>query len=91
MDKRGSSLLWLFIPYSSQSAVRSKASIVLPSRGQIATPMLAVNAGCSLSAAIRLRMRDATNPAAAAVVSGKMTANSSPPYLAAVSIARQLT
>src|SRR5205807_3708747 len=44
-------------------------------------------AHCPLLSACR--MREATNAAALAVVSGKMTANSSPPYRAAVSTAQQ--
>jgi len=47
--------------------------------------------GSRLSAANRPRIRDATSFAPTAVVSGRMTTNSSPPYLAAVSIARQST
>src|SRR5438046_9870717 len=89
MDKDDSSAPRLFILYHSRSAVSRRASIVSPSCGKAATPMLAESGGRSLSVASRLRMRDATNPAALASVSGSPPANQSPPDRAAAAIPRQ--
>lgn len=62
---------------------------MLPSFGYIATPMLTEIAGYSLSAARCREIRLATMLAAWASDSGRMSVNSSPPYRAAVSIARE--
>lgn len=79
-----------FISYISASAALSIASKFSCACSNQATPRLAATGGkgakAAATAAAILRLASA---AASALVSGKMMANSSPPSLATVSVARR--
>src|SRR5438105_1026484 len=80
-----------FAVYNRSSAARNNASEAVPSSGYIAAPMLTVTCAPSEGAGIAsidTRIRSAMAASAGGSSWGRITANSSPPYLAGKSTVR---
>lgn len=82
---------WAFLFHGIQAPVRriERVPMVSASCGKLAIPTLTERAGSSVPASRSPQTRRTTSVAAAMLVSGRTTANSSPPWRTAVSMDRQ--